>query len=246
MTRPAAQAQGLCAQLTALGARVTAFPTLEIVAIEDDTVLKQQIQQLHSVDYAIFISANAVKFSVDYLHQYWPELPGQLYCLAIGPATADCMQQHGIPVSQQPQSPYSSEGLLNLSLLHNIAHKHCMIFCGLGGRKVLQETLLQRGAIVTEAVSYQRICPSTDVRVLQQIWQKDKIDIVLATSGESLKNLQKLLGEANKHLLVQSTLLVVSQRMLKLARELGYGQPIIVAENATDEAIISALCKGIE
>ena len=50
-----------------------------------------------------------------------------------------------------------------------------------------------------------------------------------------------MLGKAGAPLLSGTQLLVVSERMLVLAEELGFQYPPIVADNATDNAVVDAL-----
>jgi hypothetical protein len=50
-----------------------------------------------------------------------------------------------------------------------------------------------------------------------------------------------MLGKAGAPLLSGTQLLVASERMLVLAEEVGFQYPPIVADNATDKAVVDAL-----
>jgi uroporphyrinogen-III synthase len=67
------------------------------------------------------------------------------------------------------------------------------------------------------------------------------IDIVLVNSVESLQNLTEMLGSAGKSLLLSTPLLVVSERLAAIASQLGFKKPPLVANNATDAAVLDAL-----
>jgi len=60
VTRPAEQAEGLCAALEEQGAKVFRFPVIEIREPGDTTVLQGLLARLNEFDLAVFISANAV------------------------------------------------------------------------------------------------------------------------------------------------------------------------------------------
>jgi uroporphyrinogen-III synthase len=72
-------------------------------------------------------------------------------------------------------------------------------------------------------------------------WRSGEIDIALANSVESLENLFAMVGEEGRGLLTRTPLVVVSERMLPLVRRLGFEREPVVAKNATDEAVLSAL-----
>jgi uroporphyrinogen-III synthase len=72
-------------------------------------------------------------------------------------------------------------------------------------------------------------------------WQRGVIDIVVVNSVESLRNLIELIGDVGRELLRQTQLLVVSERQLPLARQLGLKLTPLVADNATDAAVMEAL-----
>jgi uroporphyrinogen-III synthase len=116
-----------------------------------------------------------------------------------------------------------------------------VIFRGNGGREMLADTLRKRGARVEYAEAYRRVCPKSDSAELLQRWRQGFVNIVLVNSAESLRNLVRMLGKAGESLLTGTPLLVVSERMLALAEELGFQYAPVVADNATDKAVVDAL-----
>ena len=72
-------------------------------------------------------------------------------------------------------------------------------------------------------------------------WRSGAVDIVVVNSAESLHNLIAVLGPEGGTLLKRTPLLVVSERMLPLVKQLGFERAPVLAENATDDAVVEAL-----
>lgn len=227
ITRPKNQAEKLRKELTQHGFETLLFPTLEIQKIENAPT--------NNNDIAIFVSKNAV----DYGLSSWPKnilLPPTL--LAVGPATAQCINEAGHSVAELPED-YSSEGLLKLPSLHNVNHKKIVIVCGENSNPLLKNTLMHRGAKIEELICYRRLCPTVDAKTIIEITQQ-KIDVIVSTSQESLRNLVTLFS-AHSEWLLQQRLLVISNTMLHLAQTLGFHTLPLLAPNATDGAIVNTL-----
>lgn len=237
ITRPLAQAEKLKTILDAAGGEVALFPTIEIIPEQDKTRAIHVIQNLADTDMMIFISQNAARHALPMIKKVWQVLPVQLKVAAIGKATSDCLIEQGVPVSFCPENNYNSEELLKLSALQDVKAKRIVIFRGQQGRKLLADTLIERGALLTEVSVYRRVLP----QYKHEIPNVNDVDVVVCTSNESLHNLCKIISEQLSEWLQQSQLLVISERMRQTAEELGFAKPIIVAEQASDEAIVKAL-----
>lgn len=243
VTRPAQQSEKLRLQLSNLGAKVLLLPTIVISDIQDKTLLSEQLLQLRDQDIAIFISPNAVFKASSLIKKSYSTWPPKVKIAAIGASTASALREQGLTVDFFPLESFNSEGLLSLSALQAVATKKVLIFCGEGGRQLLAETLRQRGAVVTQAIVYKREMPSdpNELALFEQ-----KIDIVICTSNTGLQNLIEMVGQANRARLQNMSLLVVSERMASMAKTLGFVKPPLIADNATDSAIIKYLIKLAE
>lgn len=231
VTRPAHQAQPLCAALRQIDCQAIAFPTIEIVP----TPLAKQIP---ASEITIVVSPNAAEFG----HQYLASNTTTTV-FAIGDATATTLKHHGIMDIVTPTIIQNSEGLLELPQLQSIHGKTITIIKGAGGRELLNNTLRERGANVMTLDVYERHCPNVDSTNLEQGWQNEGIAIVVCTSNAGLANLHQLLSENGKALLQQTPVVVVSQRMVKFAQQLGQKAPILLADGASTAAIISVIKK---
>ena len=243
VTRPVAQAQRLCCLLEALGARAIRFPVLDILAPLDPTAALALVERLDDFDMAIFTSANAVEFAIPIIREHNPAGFDRLRRVAIGKATAAALVRAGTPAHILPPPPFNSEVLLAMASMQTVADKRIIIFRGEGGRELLGGTLAERGANISYAEVYRRARPDADPRELIKSWQRGEIQAVLATSNESLRNLFDMVGELGQQYLCSTLLILVSPRARDLARSLGFRQAPLLAEEASDEAIVEALLK---
>lgn len=244
ITRPEPQAKKLSEKISLLGGLPVLCPTIAITPSNNVHELNQIIQQLDHYDIAIFVSANAVWYSKEIIRKYWPSLPKQLIVMAIGPATAHALKEAGIPVHYIPENHFTSEALLALESLQQIEDKKIVLFAGQGGRELIQTTLTNRKAIVTKAIAYQRIRPVMAAKVQYFIQQKG-LDCIISTSSEGLHNLIAMVDKARQARLIATPLVVVSERMASDAHSLDF-TAIMVAKNASDEAILATLVRWKE
>lgn len=239
ITRPLAQAQHLREIIQQAGYQTYLLPTLEIIPLEDNALLLEQIRSLATYDLAIFISANAVIYSYPYLKEIYPIWPKQITITAIGQATQQTLEKFNLPVTLRP-TDFNTENLLALDELQAVTGKKIMLFRGIDGRKLLAHTLQDRGAILTEAICYQRKCPQHSISLLSKTIANPNIHITTITSGESLLNLLHMLDDRGKQWLQKLPMVVMSQRIADLAIQNGI-KKVIVANQASDEAILEAI-----
>ncbi len=234
VTRASHQAEPLCNLIKAHGGRVLFFPVMEIQPLQPNTL----ISSICNSDIVIFISPNAVHCGLAALNER-SQLSGKKIA-AVGKATAHALTAEGIEVDIVPLGRSDSEALLAHPDLQQVMGKAVVIVRGVGGRPLLGDTLLKRGAQLSYAEVYQRCCPITDSTPLLNQWSK--IQVVTSTSIEMLNNLILLIGEKGLTRLLRTPLLVISSRMLQHAKALGFRQ-IILANGASDQAIFAALCQ---
>ena len=235
VTRPAKQAGALCQLIEAQGGQSILFPTLEILEPESSAQLTSLLSKLDQFDTAVFVSVNAVEWAAHYIVQ---TLPDSLTLAAIGKSTAIAIEKQWQRQAIRPESGANSEALLASPEMQHIENRKIIIFRGQGGRELLADTLRQRGATVEYAEVYRRAKPHQDLSALQA---QSPIDIITATSNESLQNLNDMAGETFRDWLLKLPLVVISQRSAKLAQTLGFHQPAIIAEDASDQGLLDAI-----
>jgi uroporphyrinogen-III synthase len=237
VTRPNHQADHLCQLVEQAGGQAIRLPVIEIVAPYNFDTLYNYQYHLDSLDFAIFVSANAVEYTLPIILRN-RSLPKHLKFAAIGKKTMECLLKWHLPVLCAP-SPYNSEALLDLPELQQVKNKAIAIFRGEGGRELLADTLRKRGAIVDYVNVYQRACPATPT------WINDiKVDVAVATSVEGLQNLFKMLKSC--HWIKTLPLVLMSERMQESARKLGSTAPLFIAPYASDEGLLEAMLQWKE
>ena len=238
VTRPRPEGEVLCQKIDAANGRAVYLPAIDILPPDDIDIFKQQIKQLDQYDWLIFISPQAVYQSVAAIKAVWRTFPATLRVAAIGHGTAEVLRKQHLPVNLYPESDWRSEGLLELPDFQQVKGKKIALLCGDKGRDFLQEQLILRGALVTRVVAYRRCLPTMNLQKYIEILPN--IDIIVCTSNEILQNLKQLFQESSWAFLQTIPVMVVSERMVSYANDLGF-QKIILANNASHDAIMSTL-----
>jgi uroporphyrinogen-III synthase len=238
VTRPVHQARQLAALIAAEGGEPILFPVLEILGCPDPTPVNALIARLDEFDLAIFISPNAVAKAMELIRAR-REWPRRLAIAAIGRGSARELERHGLTQVLMPQERSDSEGLLEMPELQDMRGKQVVIFRGEGGREVLGDALGTRGAQLEYCECYRRAKPSIDPAPLLARWERGEVNAVTATSGESVRNLCDMLGEAGRRRLATTPLFVPHERIAASARGLGIERVTVTA--AGDEGLITGL-----
>lgn len=239
VTRPAGQAQGLCDLVIAAGARAIRLPAIEILPPADPADLDRVINVLDQYDLAVFISVNAVQTGLAAIQSVrsWPDT---LKLATVGPASAAAVAASGLSVDLQPAQSYSSEGLLELDELQDLHGRRVVIFRGNGGRDTLRDALSARGAQVEYVEVYRRGCPPDGDKLLQLL-KRNELDVITATSNETLQNLYDMAGPEGQPLLRQLPLVIASNRQAALAARLGFSKGAVIAGHASDAAMAAGV-----
>jgi uroporphyrinogen-III synthase len=238
LTRPAGQGAELRAALEQLGARVQVLPLLVIKPLQPSQADKQKLIDLDRYDLVFFVSTNAATLGLEAIAQWWPQYPVGIRNFAVGPGTAAVLEKQGLSASY-PTERMSSEALLALPDLQDIAGKKALIVRGAGGREIIAAGLLARGAAVDYAELYERAVPQYAPAMLQELVRSATPSALVISSAEALDNLKALFAPAVAEW-TQLPLVVSSPRLAEHAQVLGF-QRADVIEGATDAAIIQGL-----
>ena len=234
ITRPAGREIHLRHIIEQAGGNVIHYPVFNINP-PTDLEIEQLINLRDHLDHfnmAIFISPTAVEQS----QLYFPVLPEHLSIVSIGSKTSQALQQQNISVDIEAPE-HNTESLLQTAEFQvpEIQGKDILIFRGNGGRALLGDTLIHRGAQVRYVETYRREIPLQPPLTEQQIVLLDAITI---SSNEGLDNLLALMMDPS--LLIDIPIIVPGQRAVALARQHGF-KTVIAAKNATDKAALTAL-----
>ena len=211
-------------------------PLLSAVGLQLSEGVKETILKLDQYDKLIFISQNAVEFGMPMLETYWPQWPVSLGWFSVGPATASKLEAFDIPVTFPENA--SSEGLLAISSFQSPVDEKVLIVRGLGGRELLKETLLSRGAVVDYLEVYERRHVDYEGDFLGV-----SSDEVIATlySGEAILRL----GELAKLSAMTFRLLVPTERLRVMAFDAGFDK-VELAANQKDESMCESVLRMLD
>jgi uroporphyrinogen-III synthase len=240
VTRPEGQAAELLAAMQQRGLQGIHQPMLALRPLAAlPPAQREYLLELDRYQHIIFISANAVRYGLACIDDFWPQLPAGIHWYAIGVSTARLLAQRGLqPIS--PAEKMDSESLLALPGLTQVAGQRVLIVKGEGGRQTLYDVLTARGAQVDELACYQRKCPEMAAGELAAILHDQQVKIVLISSGEGLSNMLTLLSDTENTKFRDIALIVPSSRVAAQAQQAGFTD-ITTAANASDQAMLEAL-----
>lgn len=240
--QPASQKQELVSAIEAAGGHALHLPLIAIRKFtpqDNPSQLIARIQNLDNYQILIFVSTNAVQHGVFWIEQYWPQFPVGIQLVAIGPGTARLLTAALHQDVVHADAGVTSEDLLQHPLFTDVKGKRIGIVRGAGGRELLAQTLLQRGAAVDYLEVYERNLVPYKSRAFCEQLTRHRINVLTVSSGESLLHLAELLGD-NKAEMSLLPLLVPSQRVAEQAGALGFSH-VIQAGGADTASVMTAL-----
>ena len=238
VTRPERQAGALAELIRQAGGMPIVFPVLEILDVDDPGPLIALIGRLAEFDLAIFISPNAVQEAMSLIAAHGGFPPG-LRAATVGKRSAAELRRLGIVDVMAPSERFDSEALLDLPGMHAVAGKRVVIFRGDGGRDVLGNTLVARGATVEYAECYRRAKPDADPTPLFARWARDELSAFVITSSEGMRYLFEMVGPTGRAWLEQTPLFVPHARIAATARALGATRVVLTGPN--DEGVLEGM-----
>jgi uroporphyrinogen-III synthase len=244
VTRPVQQAEKLAGLIREAGGEPVLFPALAIAPPVDAAAAKAVLAGLSAVDLVIFVSPNAVERAFELLDTPWPV---GMPVAAVGEGTAAVLRRHldetGVgtgagPVILPPEGA-DSEALLAMPELQDLRGKRVVICRGEGGRELLAEGLVLRGAQASYAQCYRRVRPETDPAALVARWEQGGLHAVTVMSSETLDNLWAILGEGGRRLLRTTPLFMPHAHIADRAARLGLTEVAVTPPG--DEGILRGL-----
>jgi uroporphyrinogen III methyltransferase/synthase len=231
-----------------LGAEVTILPVISIRGIHDSRDLDESIAKLNQYDWIIFTSSYGVDFYLRYLISKGltkQELIGRNIC-AVGPSTADSLNDWGIPVTLIPKD-YVAEGILcSLSERYggeaSLSGLRILIPRAKIARNLLPSELARVGAHVDVVACYESILPELTEFDRNSILES-RPDLIVFTSSATVSNFLKLLSPDNgKNLLASTSVAVLGP--ITAATTASYGkQADIIPTKSTVADLIEAILK---
>lgn len=220
-TRPIERAAPLTQCLQAAGATVVDMPMLALEQRDSSSADMAIMRQWMAGDYQalVIVSPTAAEAGLAAWQALKPSLPlpnkeGELVPLqapsliiAVGAATAAVLQQAPVPIEYQILQPViaNNESMLAMPEIERLqADDKLLVWRGLGGRRLLVDTLKARGVHIDSIAWYERRLPKAAHMQYQQ-WQLHWLaqpilpvpkPIVIISSGTALEHWMSVVNQA--------------------------------------------------
>lgn len=244
VTRPDAQAASLCEAIAARGGTALRFPVLGIAPPLDDAELADAAARLDAFDLAFFVSPNAVEQALAHIlaRRSWP---ARVRVATVGGGSERALHRMGFAQVVAPVSGFDSEAVLALPEFapEAVRGRRVAIFRGDGGRELLGEELVRRGATVEYFTAYRRFCPQADPAALIGHARAGRLDALVLTSSEGVRNLADMLGAQAMDVVREVPVYAPHPRIA--AHALAAGFRTVVETDAGDAGILAGLEAGL-
>jgi uroporphyrinogen-III synthase len=192
------QASALSAGLRSLGASVLEIPFIEIRKPRSYKALDAALKHLSEYDWLILTSVNGVDALWERLRRL--RMGGapmrHLKIAAIGPATRQAIEQHGVKVNVVPKE-YVAESVVK-SLRRKVKGKRVLLARAKVARDVIPRELRKLGAHVEVVEAYETVIPQSSRQRLRAALasQNRRPDWITFTSSSTVRNFVALLDES--------------------------------------------------
>lgn len=233
ITRPGARAQALRTALERRGLAPCDLDAMRLERLEVDAERHRQVLE-RSLDALLCVSPFAVECLAALLTPR-PAWFDSVRLFATGESTREAMRDtFGRDALAPHDGSAASEGLLALDELARIAGWRVLLARGEGGRRLLSDTLVARGAKLEELALYRRRLDTPAPPALARLRAGEYLALIV-TSAEQLDHLAQWCTCAAR----ERTLIVSSARLATLAEGSGFVR-VRRAQDATPEALAQA------
>jgi uroporphyrinogen III methyltransferase/synthase len=223
ITRPRYQAEEFQAKLTAFGAEVLPFPTIEIREPDSWGSLDQAIRNIDRYQWLIFTSVNGVQNFFSRCRQMQRDLRDLkgIRIATIGPATERAVSDLGLRVEILPDE-YKAEGLVESLKGKALKGTRILIPRAKVARDVLPEELRKQGAQVDIVEAYQTVIPDSGRERLLGLIGERTMDLIVFTSSSTVSNLAEMVKpDSLSSFLRKTAVAAIGPITAKTAVELG-------------------------
>lgn len=223
VTRMREQAAALSGPLRATGAEVIEAPTIELAEIEDWTIVDETLRNLSRYAWVVLTSANGADALVKRLKTLG--LDGQaaagVKVAAIGTATAERLQQHGIHPDLIPLEAVG-ESVAELLIRAGVCGQRVLLLRADIAREQLPADLRQAGAQCDDLPVYRTECPKALPAAFLERLDAGRLDWITLTSPSSFVNLLRILGDGRRKTLRRVKLASIGPVTTQAVREAGF------------------------
>ncbi|QJQ95450.1 MULTISPECIES: uroporphyrinogen-III synthase [Halomonadaceae] len=242
LTRPGERGQRLAEAFSTHAVEALALDVMSHQLLPETPAQRSIWLDIDQYRRIVVVSPFAAECLADALDRYWPQLPLGPSFYAVGAATAEVLHQRlGVRVHvPMPERGETSEALLALPSLAALDEQKVLLVAGEGGRPLLAEALVARGAQLARLALYRRVLLPPEGEAREWLAQGDYAALVIS-SGEVLEYLAGWCGSKA----LNQPLIVSSRRLATLADSLGFAE-VRVAGGASVAALMAAVLSACD
>ncbi|TVS13762.1 MAG: uroporphyrinogen-III synthase [Wenzhouxiangella sp.] len=236
VTRSGAEGQALAGRLRAAGLAALHYAPVVLRGPADPDAIRRHLLALLPADCLVVPSAEALRRLVTLVD------PGRLAGMPVvvpGRGTARVATALGLGNVLAPNDQGTSERILDLPALQAVDGRRVLILGASGGRRLIEQTLRERGAQVHRVHVYRRLPARPSADLLATLAAGDDL-VALLASGGALEGLQRHFSTAAWRTLTSGLVIAPSRRVADLARAAGCRQ-VVGAAGADDHSMLTAL-----
>jgi uroporphyrinogen-III synthase len=192
------QASKLSSGLRDLGAEVLEIPFIEIRKPGSYKPLDSALKNLSEYDWLILTSVNGVEAVWERMRKLrlGKKPLRHLQIAAIGPATRQAIEQHGVKVNIVPKE-YVAESVVT-SLRRRVKAKRVLLARAKVARDVIPRELRKLGARVDVVEAYETVVPESSRKRVRAVLTSAlrRPDVITFTSSSTARNFVELLGKS--------------------------------------------------
>ncbi|BAP58385.1 uroporphyrinogen-III synthase [Candidatus Tachikawaea gelatinosa] len=238
--RPEPDATKLVKLLEKAGKNAWSFPLIKFLPGKDLHKLPKIIRKLNAGSLVFILSKQVIFYISLFIKKkiYWPK---NINYYAIGKNTALEMYKFTGIQPKYPKTHETSEMLIKFFELKSISKKQALILKGNRSRSVLSNFLKIRKTNISFCQCYKRIFKQHITSYDIEKWKIIGIKTLVVTSSDILKRLFFLFSSTNnKKWLLKCNILVVSERLAKLAFKIGW-KTVKIAKNANNKTLFKEI-----
>jgi uroporphyrinogen III methyltransferase / synthase len=235
VTRARAQASGLAATLTALGAEVVELPAIRIVPRLEAGEVRDAVHDLHAYALVCLTSPNGVRLLFEAMADQGRDARAlaNATVAAIGPGTAAALRDHGVIADIVPERSVA-EALVEALASFEVEGRPVLIARAADARDLLPEALRERGGEVDVVALYETVAETADRSALEAA---EEADYVTFTSSSTVRN---FMAAVNGRFPERARVVSIGPVTSEAAREAGL-QVHAEAERHDPDGLIEAL-----
>jgi uroporphyrinogen III methyltransferase/synthase len=239
VTRARAQASGLSADLARLGAEVVELPVIRVRPITGSPGIDAMVARIRDYRMLVLTSVNGVEQLFARLREAGADArsidPGALV-VAIGPATAEALEGHGVVPGLVPER-FVAEGILEALAGRDLAGMPVLVARAREARAELVDGLRAMGADVDEVHLYETVAEAPPA---EEIARARDADYLTFTASSTVRRFVDLLGPDGAPSAGRGRVVTIGPVTSATARELGLDVDVEASEH-TVPGLLAAL-----